>query len=749
MTDPLEALFGTSATLADFGALVLYLVLLSAAYTLGVALRAGQGHPRLLRAARFGAYGTSALVLVGVLLLSYAFVSHDFSIRYVARYSDRQTHWVYLLTALWGGQDGSLLWWLLLTSANATVAVWWLSGRYRQLQPYIIATLMAVIAFFAVLMIFAANPFQTYLAGSVRDGEGLNALLKNYWMIIHPPALYMGFVSCSVPFAFAVAALVTGRLDNEWIIAVRKWMLFAWLFLTIGNVLGMVWAYEELGWGGKWGWDPVENAAALPWMTASAYIHSTMIQERRNMLKVWNVLLIALTFFLTIFGTFLTRSGMIASVHSFAQSEIGTYFVWFMGVIVAATVALVVWRWPLLRASTHIETIASREAMFVLNNWALLALMLFVLISTTFPLLTQLVSKEQLLLGAPHYNLWAPPIGFVIFGAMGLAPLFGWRKTSRAALFQACKWPLVALVTAAVAHLAFGRLLGAPAIAFGERPFAGPLGAVMRVVAATYPLLTVSLAAFNVAVIVQEFARGIAARQQAASKRNEREPFLAALVRLMDKNRRRYGGYVVHLGIVLAYVGFAGEGWSIDHEVSLKRGESFALGQYEVTYVDTHSCPGSPECSPAQQADQDKRMIFARLDVAKNGRPWIQLEPAKYIYRRETTTEVALHRGVFDDLYVALNAVDPGTHHATFQLHVNPLVSWVWFGALVMVLGAVFSLWPEVGQRELGPWAYVRGATAAVSVVLLGLSLAMMPAAAASAGNDGVPSTPEAPSSVP
>jgi cytochrome c-type biogenesis protein CcmF len=724
--------FAVGLTLADFGAAVLYAIVLAAAYTFAVSVRAASGRPHLLAAARLGAYATSVTVLLGVLLLSYAFVSHDFSIRYVARYSDRATHWVYLLTALWGGQDGSLLWWLLLTSVNIAVAVYWLRGRYRQLQPYVIATLMVVVAFFAVLMIFAANPFQTFVGGPQRDGQGLNALLRNYWMIIHPPALYTGFVACTVPFAFAVAALITGRLDNEWILAVRKWMLFAWLFLTIGNVLGMVWAYEELGWGGKWGWDPVENAAFLPWLTASAYVHSTMIQERRNLLRVWNVILIAGTFFLTILGTFLTRSGLIASVHSFAQSSIGEYFAWFMGLIVATTAALIVWRWPLLRSKSQIESLLSREATFVLNNWALVALLLFVLISTLFPLLAEKLWGEKMLLGAPHYNLWVPPIGLVVYALMGLAPLFGWRKTSPEALRSAFFWPLIALGVGAVTHLALGSFIGLPAIVLSDAPFPGPVGVVMQYVSAAYPLVAVSLSTFNAAVIVQEFARGVRARRSAAERRSESEPLYLALVRLVEKNRRRYGGYVVHMGVIAGFIGFAGEAWSIHREVTLMPGETATLTGYAFRYEGSRMCPGAPACTPTQQADREKRMLFAPLEVSEGGRKIGTIEPARFIYERETTTEIGLWRGLREDVYVSLLAVDPTTHRATFDVHLNPLVAWVWIGAAIMVLGAMISLWPEVEQRGLGAWSFVRAATAATTAVLLGLLLAMTPVASGS-----------------
>ncbi|MBN1610601.1 MAG: cytochrome c biogenesis protein CcsA, partial [Polyangiaceae bacterium] len=369
-------------TLPEFGTAVLYAVLVAASYTFALALAASGARPRLLGAARLGAHATSGLVAIATILLAYAFLTHDFRLKYVAEYSDRSMSPTYLLTSLWGGQDGSLLWWTALLAAYVAATVRWLKGRYRTLQPYVISTLMVILGFFVVLMLFAANPFATSIAGTPAEGRGLNPLLQNAWMVVHPPALYLGFVGCAIPFAFAIAALVTGRLDSEWIHAVRKWMLFAWLFLTLGNVLGMVWAYEELGWGGYWAWDPVENAAALPWFTATAYLHSTMIQERRNMFKLWNIVLICATFWLTIFGTFLTRSGLIASVHAFAQSDVGVFFVWAMGLLVAACAGLIVWRLPELRAPAQIETALSREAMFVVNNWALLGAATFVATAT-------------------------------------------------------------------------------------------------------------------------------------------------------------------------------------------------------------------------------------------------------------------------------------------------------------------------------------------------------------------------------
>jgi cytochrome c-type biogenesis protein CcmF len=719
-------------SLPEFGTGVLYAILVSAAYTFAVSLAAGRGQPRLLAAARYGAYATSALTLFAVALLAYAFITHDFRIRYVARYSDRSMPTSYLFTALWGGQDGSLLWWTFLLSGYTTACVAWLRGRYRHLQPYVIATLMAIFGFFGVLMLFAANPFEATIAGARPDGEGLNPLLQNYWMVIHPPSLYMGFVGCSVPFAFCIAALATGRLDNEWIVAVRKWMLFAFLFLSIGNALGMAWAYEELGWGGYWAWDPVENAACLPWFSAAAYVHSTMIQERRNMLKVWNVFLICLTFFLTIFGTFLTRAGIISSVHAFAQSDIGKYFVWFMGIIAATCIGLIVWRLPKLRGKSEIESVASREAMFVINNWALLGGASFIFVATLFPKLSELWG-ESVTVGPPFFNRWMAPIGLVIFALMGLAPLFGWRKTSPDALKKAFIIPGVALVGMFALHVAFGSALGYPAFVERDVFYPGAIGVILQKIGSALPGITVAIAAFNVAVVFQEFARGIAARQRSALKADDSESIPVALLRLIDKNRRRYGGYIVHLGICAMFVGFTGGAWGIDRETALTPGKTYQLGHYQVRYEGSRMCPGNPKCSPAEQADVNKRMIFADLTLIEGGREIGRLSPAKFIYHRSPespTTEVALRRSLREDVYAVVGTVDPLTKRATFQLHLNPLVSWIWLGVLILIGGASISLFPELSFKEVGAWGYLRAGAGVATSVMLAVWLAVSPTSA-------------------
>ncbi len=706
-------------SLPAFGTLIVFSILVLAAYTFSIAILAGRGKPGLLPSARLGAYATSAVVLCGVLLLSYGFFTHDFRIRYISHYSDRSMSPAYLFTALWGGQDGSLLWWTLLLAGYTTACVYWLRGKYRELQPYVIATLMVIVGFFAVLMMFAANPFETNLAGAPPEGAGLNPLLQNYWMIIHPPMLYMGFVGCSVPFAFAMAALITGRLDNEWIVAVRKWMLVAFMFLSIGNVLGMVWAYEELGWGGFWAWDPVENAACLPWFTAAAYVHSTIIQERRNMFRVWNVVLICTTFFLTIFGTFLTRSGLIASVHSFAKSDIGPYFIWFLLMVIVSTISIVVWRLPQLRGKAQVESITSREGMFVINNWALLGGMTFILGATVSPLITQLLMDKEITVGPPFYNKWMAPIGLVIFTLMGLAPLFGWRKTSGSSLKRAIAVPGTVFIVTMLVHFLLGTRLGYPAIVPSATVEAGIGAKIYGHISSFYPALTVALSTFNIAVVIQEFVRGTRARMSSTKKKGEPESAFTALLGLVSKSRRRYGGYIVHLGIVGMFLGFVGTAWTIEEEVALNPGESHEISGYTLTYTGTRMCPGNPKCSIEEQSAKGRRMLFADIEVARGGEHITQLSPAKFIYQKppQTTSEIGLLRGFRDDLYLVLATADPQTKRATFTFHVNPFVGWIWIGLGILCGGCFVSLWPEMTTKKATAWTYVRaglGATAGI-----------------------------------
>ncbi len=699
-------------SLPEFGTAVLYAVLVAAAYTFAVALAAGRGRPRLLQAARLGALGTVSLVSLAVLVLAYAFVSHDFRITYVAHYSDRAMSTPFLIAALWGGQDGSLLWWLFLTSLFSGACVLWLKRRYLELQPYVIATLMGILIFFGILMVFAANPFATSLAGAPIEGKGLNYQLRNFYMIIHPPSLYIGFTSSAVPFAFAVAALATGRLDNEWIVASRKWMLFSWLFLSIGNCLGMLWAYDTLGWGGPWAWDPVENAAFLPWLTASAFLHSIMIQERRGMMKVWNIFLICMTFWLTIFGTFLTRSGLIASVHSFAQSGIGIFFLYFMGVIAAVCIALIVYRLPKLRNEGELDSLLSREAAFVGNNWGFLSLMVFIAVATVWPRISEWLLDQKSTLGPTFYNTWLPPLVLAVLALMGVAPLLGWRKTSPELFKKSFRWPLLGMGLTGLLHVLFGKGVGFPAFITVDPIYPGTLGNALASVASTYPFFTIMIVAFNMVVVAQEFARGIAARQKNAAD----ESVVASFFQLVAKSRRRYGGYIVHVGIALMFVGFTGRGWGEDKEVSLLPGQTAQIQEYVVTYA-----------GPRMEVDNEKRMIFADVDVVRNGKPAGRISPAKFIYKsmpEAPATIVGRHITLKNDLYMIIGMVNPQTKVAAFQIHVNQLISFIWLGAIVLCLGAMVAMWPDVAMEESGAFGYVRAGASVTTAVIFGFLMA-------------------------
>ena len=812
------------STFPSFGSTLLLCVMVVASYTFAVSVIAGSnGKVRTLQAARFGAYGTVALIAVTVLCLAYAFVSHDFRIRYVAHYSDRSMALGYLITALWGGQDGSLLWWLFLLSVYIGACVKWLGNRYLELQPYVIATLMAVVLFFCVLMAFAANPFSTNVGGMKTDGEGLNPLLQNFYMIIHPPSLYTGFVGCTIPFAFAVAAMVTGRLDHEWIVASRKWTLFAWMFLAIVNTLGMLWAYEELGWGGYWAWDPVENAAFMPFLCATAYVHSVMIQERRGMLKVWNVFLICLTFFMTIFGTFLTRSGAIASVHAFAQSSIGQYFVWFLFVLVGFAMTLIFYRWPELRdlpptprlrkaaiitgwlmvgvcgpglfaiwrlpapmtvriigmavaASAaifvalevvfrrmteslklvskrpHFESFFSREFTFLLNNWGLLGLMGFVLVATTFPMISEALSGEKVSVGPRYYNVWVQPLGLLIFSLMGVGTLFGWKKTSNAALGRAFIAPTVTLVVVGTLHFAFGKLLGFPAVVWSDAIYGGSLGQALRGLNAFMPVLGMSTAAFNVAVIVQEFV--LLFRSRAKSGASKGTPaflwwlglapgFLYTIVTLAPASRRRYGGYCAHFGIVMMLFGFTGQSWNVDRETTIAQGGTFDVVQdipgsttprqlYTLQYMGTR-----------REVDNTKQMIFADVDVyvdAKytdgvfaGGKLLGRMSPGRFIYKKmadSPTTEVAQMHRLRDDIYLVVGMASMDTHTASFQIHINPLVSWIWLGCIILIGGSIICMWPQLQPQESRAWAFARSGAAIAASITMGILIAATPSVA-------------------
>jgi cytochrome c-type biogenesis protein CcmF len=675
----------TSIDISTVGTAVLCAVLVLAGYAFAVSVASGRGRSHLIPAARGAVYATTSLVMVSVCLLGYAFQAHDFRIRYVARYSDRSMPWWYLVTALWGGQDGSLMWWCFLVSVWTFLVTRWLKVRYVELTPYVLATLSSIIGFFAMLMLFAANPFSTSPASVPLDGEGLNPLLQNYWMMIHPPTLYMGFVGWSVPFAFCIAALITGRLGDEWILAARKWSLAAWTFLAFGNLLGGLWSYEELGWGGYWAWDPVENAAFMPLLVGTAYLHSVMIQERRGMLKVWNVFLMCLTFIMTIFGTFLTRSGLIASVHSFARSDIGIYFAWYLAFLVVVCLGLIMYRLPLLRGVHKIDSMISREFAFLLQNWVLLGMMMFVLIATTFPLLSEWIRGETVTVGPGFYNKWMVPLGLTLMLLTGVGPLISWRKATGKNLLRAFAKPTAAALCVLMLQLVFGAKLGFAAYVQSEAIYDTTTGRVLAVIYGASPGISLAMCTFVTGTIVQEFWRGTRVRMK-----NAKEPVLTALVELVARAKRRYGGYIVHLGLVSMYLGFTGAAYDIEKEAALRPGQAMEVGHYSVRFDKSR-----------MEVDPNKRMVFTDMTILSGGEEVGHVAPAKFIYRTHPempTTEVAIRSTLRDDVYVIMSSVNPETKLGTFRVIVRPLVAWIWIGGLMLLAGAFVAIAPSVKE---------------------------------------------------
>jgi len=659
--------------MAEFGTLSLYSLLLLSTWSGALALVGARRRSlTMVHAARRTLYGAAVMSSVSVLVLAYAFAASDFALTYVQRYSDRAMPMFYKLTAVWGGQEGSLLLWTWLLAVMAAWAVHINQDRLRELTPYVVVVLALVIDFFCLLLLLSANPFTTFLIETPATGQGLNPLLQNAYMVTHPPALYIGYVGMAIPFAFAFAALITGQIDETWIQASRPWALASWYFLSMGLVLGMLWAYEELGWGGYWAWDPVENAGLIPWLTSTAYVHSVMVQERRQMLKTWTMVLAILTFELTIFGTFLTRSGFIQSVHSFAQSEIGWYFLGFMVLVALVAAALIVWRRPLLRSRGRLDSALSREFVFMLNNWVLLAAAFLVLVLTIFPSLSQLFGNK-INISAPAFNLWMVPIGIILLFLKGFGPMVGWGRTTRAGLRRQMLIPLVAAVVVAV--LLF--LLGVR----GAKPTTISLPPLLAALWRYLPLLIFTLCTFVSAQVLQELARGVAIR-----RRSTGADHVTALVGLISRNRRRYGGYAVHLGVVLMFLGFAGEGYKDQAELLMKRGQRATVGRYTLRYDGVKN-----------RTDDQKRMLTATLSVYAGGKRLGTMHPARWVYFKhegQPTTEVDIRRSAREDLFVVLGDHDGRLDAATLKVIVNPLVNWIWIGFVLLTLGTVIAMAP-------------------------------------------------------
>jgi len=657
--------------MSELGNLSIALAALVSAYGLVAALLgAGLRRVDLQHSARNAVYAVFLLLSVASGILLYQALTRDFGNAYVASYSSRDLGFWYTVSVWWAGQAGSLLFWAWLLAGFGAVVVWRQAG-YRELMPYIIATVMGVSVFFTLLLAVVSSPFAR-LAFAPPDGQGLNPLLQNPGMFFHPPTQYLGYVGFTIPFAFAIAAMATKRLDDEWIRATRRWTLASWFFLTLGVLFGMQWAYVELGWGGYWAWDPVENASLLPWLTGTAFLHSVMIQEKRDMLKVWNLVLIVLTFGLVIFGTFLTRSGVLSSVHSFALSSMGPLFFAFIAVILIVSFTLLALRLPWLKSAGDLDSLVSRESSFLFNNLILVGAAFSVFLGTIFPMISEAVRGVKISVGAPFFNQVNVPIGLALLLVMGLCPLLAWRKASLANLSRNFLFPG-----------ALGLLTAVGLIVAGLR----------QPVAVT----AFALSAFVTATILLDFHRG------AMVRRGHGEPYPLALGRLVLRNRRRYGGYVVHLGVILLFAGMAGSAFSSQQEAVLRPGQTVTINQYTLRYEGISQYP-----------TQSAMVTAATLTVFNGREPIAVMNPQRNIHRgheEQPMTEVAIRSTMMEDLYVILAGIgDDGT--ANFKVIVNPLMMWMWIGGVLMSLGTVVAFWPERREALRARARYLVGAEA-------------------------------------
>ncbi len=645
------------------GRAALLLAFVAAVYAVGAALWSRRtGKRAFLASAERGVWAVFITTTTSVVVMWTLLLTNRFDVADVAGYSNRTLGWNYKITALWGSQAGSLLLWMWLLSVIAVLVVVTNRRRNRELMPVVIAVLMGTAVFFTSVLTFITSPFAT-VSPVLADGRGLNPLLQNAYMQSHPPLLYIGYVGLSVPFAFAIAALVTRRLDSTWITSVRRWTIISWVFLTVGIILGSRWAYEELGWGGYWAWDPVENAALMPWLVATAFLHSVMVQERRGMLRIWNMVLVILTFTLALFGTFLTRSGILSSVHAFGESTLGPYFLGLIIIVLVGSFALLFSRLPQLRSRNSLESYISREAIFLYNNLLLVGLAFAVFWGTMFPVLTEAVQGEKITVGQGFFNQVAVPIGIGLLFLTGVGPLIPWRKASRRELRRRFVWPLVIATMAII-----------PAVYVAQD--GGHWWAALAIV----------LAAFTVACITGEFWRGMKVRHYLGGV-----SWIGALGQLFVRNRRRYGGYVVHLGVVALIVGIACQGaFSTQGDLALRTGQTGEVAGYAFTNE-----------GGTRSRDEHKMSVGVNLAVSKGGTQFTTLNPGVDVFtaQMQRSSEVAVDSSPFRDVYVVLVGLTPDGL-ARISVFINPMMMWIWVGGLIMVLGSIVAVWPSRRPRE-------------------------------------------------
>ena len=642
--------------MADLGAIVVLAAFVVAAFGVAASI---VGHLRgispLIISGQRAALSVSLLAILATAALIYSFVTDDFTVAYVAQRSSYETDLPLKVVAFYAGQAGSLLYWTTALSILTAVVILQNRRRHPELMPYVTAVLLGIQGYFLFLIGFVSSPFER-LPYTPPNGLGMMPLLEDPGMLIHPPMLLAGYMSWAVPYAFAIAALASGRLDTEWVRTTRNYAIFAWLILGIGNLLGAWWAYHVLGWGGYWGWDPVENAAILPWFVGTAYLHSVMIQERRGMLKVWTMALMITTFHLAIYGTFVVRSGLITSVHSFAISGIGPYFLGFLAFSLIGSLILLTRRLGALRSEAGFDSALSRESAFLLNNLLFLGITFATFLGSLFPLFVELVQGTRITVARPYFEQVNGPMFLALIILMGIGPMLPWRRASRQLLWKNFAPPVIATGFLAIALFAAGIREFLPLIAFASCGFV---------------LFGVGL----------EYYRGIGVRLRAGRTIGN------ALSSMLSSNRRRYGGYIVHIAIILIGVAIVGSNYyQIQREVSLSPGESISLGRYTLTYNGL-----------AEQALPDRRIVSANLDLLEDERPIGQIEPARSFRRnfeRQPTSTIVIRSDLREDLYVVLASWD-AAGNASFFMYVNPLVMWLWIGGVVLLVGGLVIIWPE------------------------------------------------------
>jgi cytochrome c-type biogenesis protein CcmF len=658
--------------MANFGNFCLLFSLCLSGYALFAALiGASQRQHRIVRSAEHAVYAATGSITLAFFSLLYLLFSNDFSTSHVASSSSRDLPFFYKIAAIWGAHDGSMLLWVFFTALFCAIVVFQNRSRFRDMMPYVLAVLMFDLCFFLALNLFLSNPFTQLVqisqdgamqAFSPADGRGLNPLLQYWAMVIHPPILYMGFIGFLVPFAFAIAALVTKQLGDTWIRTTRRWTLLTWLLLGAGLILGGKWAYVVLGWGGYWGWDPVENSSLMPWLVCTAFLHSVIVQERRGMLKVWNFILIMITYLLGIFGTFITRSGIVSSVHAFADSKLGVFLIIFIVFILLASLWLIMDRRSYLQSDRRLDSILSRESAFLFNNLVFVISCFAVLWGTMFPVLSEWIRKTKITVGPPFFNNINVPIGLILLLLTGVGPLFAWRKTSFESLKKAFFWPAI-----------FAAIVCIALLAGGMRNF--------------YPTVCLTLCAFVIVTIVEEFYKGTRIRVQSRG-----ENYLSALKNLTLKNKRRYGGYIVHFGVVLIFVGLSGNAFNRETTQQLSTGQAMQVGNYSLEMAGYR-----------QGQTANYRYGQVTLEAYKDGKHLGTLRPEQRVFDAsggQTTTTVALRSTPKEDLYVVLAGVSEDSIVCQIKAFVNPLVFWVWIGSGIMILGAIITLLPEKKRRQ-------------------------------------------------